>query len=67
MRQSKIFIAKYRLGVREWFTVYIDGLECSTPIDTLPEAVQWVRAIVSREKVGVYRVSSNLMEVIICE
>jgi len=34
MGQSKVFIARYKLGARQWFTVYVDGLECSTPIES---------------------------------
>jgi hypothetical protein len=65
MGQSKVFIARHQLGARQWFTVYIDGLECSTPIDTLPEAVQWIKAMADTDRVGVYRVSNDLTEVIL--
>jgi len=63
MGQSKVFIARYKLGARQWFTVYVDGLECSTPIDTLPEAVQWIKSMSGIDRVGVYRVSNDLTEV----
>lgn len=65
MGQSKVFIAKHRLGAREWFIVYIDGLASSTPLDTLPEAIQWIKTIADTDRVGVYRVSNDLTEVIV--
>jgi hypothetical protein len=58
-------IVRSVLGRREWFTVYVDGIECSTPIDTLPEAVQWIKTMADADRVGVYRVSNDLTEVLI--
>jgi hypothetical protein len=65
MGKLKVFILRYQLGVRQWFTVYIDGLECSTPLNTLPEAIQWIKTMAQTNRVGVYRVSNDLTEVIL--
>jgi len=65
MKQSKVFIVRYQLGARQWFTVYIDGFECSMPLDTLPEAVQWIKSMSGTDRVGVYRLSNDLTEVIL--
>jgi hypothetical protein len=65
MRQPKVLILRDQLGSRSWFTVWIDGIECSTPIDTLPEAVQWIKTMADADRVGVYRVSNDLTEVLI--
>lgn len=61
----RIIILKSRLGSKSWFSVYFDGLECSRPIDTLPEAIQWVKDITEVSRVGVYRMTDDLTEVIL--
>lgn len=56
-------IKKSQLGSKVWFSVWIEGLECSTPIDTLPEAIQWVSVMSGVESLTLLSHGPDFVEV----
>lgn len=64
---DKCLIVRYQLGSRVWFLVEQNNRPLSTPLDSFGQATEWIRTMTDVQRLGCYRLSRDLTEVLISD